>query len=207
MPDRNPRRCRCARRPPRTYCTEETSNLLQRLRAASERDHWQLLDQAPSVRVSIVVLPAQQPAEAVADNRGDEPVSLLVIPDHLQGFRQIWKTGTCRKTAPSYGDFNPRLRLDIEKPIGIPAETSNHEHFRDFLPVLHDLEHGFPLPPATPAGVLEQQDAATEQAAQSPTVQIYRGPEKIPAKTFFLDRTHEDSTNSRHGINNVALRR
>jgi hypothetical protein len=87
MPDRNPRRCRCARRPPRTYCTEETSNLLQRLRAASERDHWQLLDQAPTVCVSIVVLPAQQPAEAVADNRGDEPVSSLVIPDHLQGCR------------------------------------------------------------------------------------------------------------------------
>jgi hypothetical protein len=71
-----------------------------------------LVDKSAAISFARAIFPSQQPSKARANDRGNEPVAMLVMLDHSGCFLFTEKTMGCDKMSPSYGYFFIRLRLN-----------------------------------------------------------------------------------------------
>ncbi|HYM08141.1 MAG TPA: hypothetical protein VEU11_16445 [Terriglobales bacterium] len=131
-------------------------------------------DQPSAITFAATIPPPEQPAEPSANDRSDEPVSVLVILNHFDGFVFTQKAMRRHKMLQADCHFFAGLCLNITHPIAIWAETICHHNLGPGFPVLHHFEDGLPPQAGAPANVSQQEEAVSEQPTQSPAVEVHR---------------------------------
>ena len=87
-------------------------------------------------------MPPEQPTQFKANNRGDEPIAVLVVFHHLRGLFFTEKTVRCGKVLRTDRHLFVGLCFNIANPVGVGTESIYHHHLGTFLPVVDDFQNG-----------------------------------------------------------------
>ena len=145
-----------------------------------------------AIGVGPPILPAEESAENPANKGSHEPVSEFIIPHDVHGFVFTEETVRCLEVPGADDHLFIWGRLDIAKPVGIPAKPAHHYCFRTVFSVLDHFQDGLMAFAGTPASVREKQKAFSEQRAQAPTKEMNRRLEQIAQYAFVVECAHAD---------------
>jgi hypothetical protein len=116
----------------------------------------ELPHQSPTVSVAATIRPAEEPAEAAANNRTNEPVSRFVALD--DSYRLLLTEKTVRRLEMPQADshFLTGACLNIANPVRIRPKAIRNHDLALFLAKLHYFQNGLTTQAAAAADMSQQ---------------------------------------------------
>ena len=91
----------------------------------------------------------------------------------------------CVEAMPIYDDLFSASGFDIADPVAILPKAIHHDGLGTLFPVFNYLENSLTPQTATPANVIQQQEAMAQQPSQMPAVEINRSAKQVPQECGF----------------------
>jgi hypothetical protein len=104
-----------------------------------------------------MILPSKQPTQSTANNRGDEPIPMLVVFDYRHRLFFTEKTVRRGEMLRTDRDFFVGLCLNVANPVRIGTESIDYYNLGTFFAVVDDFEHGLTPQAGAPASMSQKQ--------------------------------------------------